>query len=145
MRVSTLRSSVFLFTVFSVEIFATAIKEPRGPIQEAIQNGVAAQYDRKDCIWRRGNDKDSCPDPDVKVYLYTSDRPRRELDSRESDWLRQDYDPIKENVLLIHGYAGSFIFNRIESSSRCNVENRGDTPWSVSVEIYFLFNIIYGI
>ncbi|XP_076176043.1 phospholipase A1 [Ptiloglossa arizonensis] len=81
-------------------------KQPLGPIQEAIQNGIAAQYNREKCIWRRGNDRDSCPDPDVRIFLYTSDRPRRELDSVESDWLRQDYEPTKENVLLVHGYAG---------------------------------------
>ncbi|XP_031834606.1 phospholipase A1 [Nomia melanderi] len=83
-----------------------ASKKPYGPIQEAIQNGLAAEYDRHKCIWRRGNDKDSCPDPDVRVFLYAPGRPRRELDSRSSDWLRQDYDPTKESVILVHGYAG---------------------------------------
>lgn len=81
-------------------------KKSYSPIQEAIHNGLAAEYDRNKCIWRRGNDKDLCPDPDIRVFLYAPDRPRRELDSRSSDWLRQDYDPTKESVILLHGYAG---------------------------------------
>lgn len=103
MLVST---QMFLFTALFLGVFGIN-REPHGPIQEAIQNGVAARYNKENCIWRRGNDKDSCPDPDVRIYLYANDKPRRELDSRESDWLRQDYDPTKENVLLIHGYAGA--------------------------------------
>lgn len=78
-----------------------------GPIQEAINSGAAAEYDKDNCTWRRGNEKDSCPDPDVHIYLYTPGRPRRRLDtSYVGDWLRQDYDPVKENIILIHGYAG---------------------------------------
>lgn len=107
MLVLTLKSSFILFAVLSVEALSIKKKEPRGPIQEALQNGLAAQYNRENCVWRRGNDRDSCPDPDVRVFLYTFHQSRRELDSRESDWLRQDYDPTKENVLLIHGYAGA--------------------------------------
>lgn len=109
MLASTFRTSLFLTTLFVLlaEI-STKKVQPKGPITDAIQSGAAADYDRKKCIWRRGSDRDSCPDPDVKIYLYAKDRPRRELDSRESDWLRQDYDPTKENAFLIHGYAGTF-------------------------------------
>lgn len=82
-----------------------------GPLQDAIKSGAAATYKEDDCIWRRGNDKDSCPDPDIHVYIHTSNRPRRELrPETSSDWLRQDYEATKENVILIHGYAGSFLF-----------------------------------
>lgn len=112
MLVST---QMFLFTALFLGVFGIN-REPHGPIQEAIQNGVAARYNKENCIWRRGNDKDSCPDPDVRIYLYANDKPRRELDSRESDWLRQDYDPTKENVLLIHGYAGAWIFVLLDTT-----------------------------
>lgn len=78
----------------------------RGPIQEAIESGAASEYNKENCTWRRGNDRDSCPDPDVHIYLYTPGRPKRMLDERESDWLRQDYEPTRENIFLIHGYAG---------------------------------------
>lgn len=78
-----------------------------GPIRDAIESGAAAEYNKDNCVWRRGNDRDVCPDPDVQVYLYTPGRPRVTLDPLEqSDWLRQDYEPTRDNVILIHGYAG---------------------------------------
>lgn len=78
-----------------------------GPIRDAIESGAAAEYNKDDCVWRRGNDRDVCPDPDVQVYLYTPGRSRRTLDTLgQSDWLRQDYEPTRDNVILIHGYAG---------------------------------------
>lgn len=85
-------------------------RAPRGPIQEAIQSGAAADYNKDDCTWRRGNDRDSCPDPDVHVYLHSElGKPKRKLEEfRRSDWLREGYNPTKENVILIHGYAGKF-------------------------------------
>jgi hypothetical protein len=82
--------------------------EGRGPIQEAIESGAAADYNKDECTWRRGNDRDSCPDPDVHIHLFTPGNPRRKLDpSHVADWLRQDYEPTKDNIILIHGYAGS--------------------------------------
>ena len=102
--------------------------EARGPIQDAIDSGAASQYNRDDCTWRRGSDKDSCPDPDVHLYLFTPkksstkklnsshhtvvDYTKKELNtSHTADWLRQDYDPDKESVILIHGYTGEFFFS----------------------------------
>ncbi|KAK2579140.1 hypothetical protein KPH14_001310 [Odynerus spinipes] len=102
---SKLRSIAFL-AIFIELIALCEGKPPRGPIEEAIQNGAADDYNKDNCIWRRGNDRDSCPDPKVHVYLYTPGHGRRELDSRESDWLRHDYEATRENVFLIHGYAG---------------------------------------
>ncbi|KAI4488586.1 hypothetical protein M0802_011476 [Mischocyttarus mexicanus] len=86
-------------------VLLEAWKEPHGPIEEAIQNGEANNFINQNCTWRRGDNKDHCPDPEVRVYLYTPGNPRRELDSRESDWLRHDYEPTRDNVILIHGYA----------------------------------------
>lgn len=63
-----------------------------------------------DCIWRRGNDKDSCPDPEVRVILYTgsgSTQTRQVLDMTHADWLRNSaWNPNNDNIILIHGYAG---------------------------------------
>ena len=81
--------------------------DAKGPIQEAIENGSANGYNKDDCIWRRDNDRDSCPDPDVHMYLYTPGNPKRKLDpSHVADWMRQDYEDSKETIILIHGYAG---------------------------------------
>jgi len=97
----------FLLTRVCTHIIAWRETRREGPIKDAIENGAAAEYNKDDCIWRRGNDRDVCPDPDVHLYLYTPGRPRRLLDPLEqSDWLRQDYEPTKDNVILIHGYAG---------------------------------------
>lgn len=83
--------------------------EAKGPIQEAIESGAADAYNKDDCTWRRGNDRDYCPDPDVHLYLYTPGNVKRKLDPNHvADWLRQDYEPTKDNIILIHGYAGNF-------------------------------------
>ncbi|KAH0561714.1 phospholipase A1 member A [Cotesia glomerata] len=82
------------------------VRLAKGPIQEAFESGAANDLKNEDCIWRRGYDTDDCPDPDVHIYLYTPGKPRRELVHGSSDWLRFDYDPTKENIVLIHGYAG---------------------------------------
>lgn len=29
-----------------------------------------------DCVWKRTNDRASCPDPDVQIILYTNDKTR---------------------------------------------------------------------
>lgn len=83
--------------------------EAKGPIQEAIDSGAASAYKKENCTWRRDNSRDYCPDPDVHLYLYTPGNPGRKLDpAHVADWLRQDYDPTRENVILIHGYAGAY-------------------------------------
>lgn len=84
-------------------------KLAKGPIQDAIESGAATDYNKEDCTWRRNDDKDLCPDPDIHIYLYTpgDNITRRELkNSDQSDWLQHDYDPTRENIILIHGYAG---------------------------------------
>ncbi|XP_071566062.1 phospholipase A1 [Temnothorax nylanderi] len=103
----TVLAASFLITRVCTHIIAWRETRREGPIRDAIESGAAAEYNKDDCVWRRGNDRDVCPDPDVHVYLYTPGRPRRLLDPLEqSDWLRQDYEPTKDSAILIHGYAG---------------------------------------
>ncbi|XP_018372508.1 PREDICTED: phospholipase A1-like [Trachymyrmex cornetzi] len=105
--VSIVLVASFLTSRVCTHVIAWREARREGPIRDAIESGAAAEYNRYDCIWRRGNDRDVCPDPDVHVYLYTPDQPRRLLDPLEqSDWLRRDYEPTRDNVILIHGYAG---------------------------------------
>jgi len=107
--VSMVLVASFLTSRVCTYVIAWREVKREGPIRDAIESGAVAEYNKHDCIWRRGNDRDACPDPDVHVYLYTPDRPRRLLDPLEqSDWLRRDYEPTKDNVILIHGYAGNF-------------------------------------
>lgn len=104
-----LAASLLIAPVLS-HIIAWRERTREGPIKDAIESGAAAEYNKDDCVWRRGNDRDVCPDPDVHVYLYTPDQPRRSLDPLEqSDWLRRDYEPTRDNVILIHGYAGDIL------------------------------------
>lgn len=47
-----------------------------------------------------------CPDQDIRFILYSGGE-RQAVDSYDTDWLRQSiWDPTKEDVFLIHGYAG---------------------------------------
>ncbi|BES94926.1 Lipase [Nesidiocoris tenuis] len=78
-----------------------------------LNNNGSANLSREDCIWRRGNDKDPCPDPDVHYYFYPP-RDQRGKNNRESvkfetlSWVRESsHDPNKDTVILIHGYAGT--------------------------------------
>ncbi|XP_011873983.1 PREDICTED: phospholipase A1 [Vollenhovia emeryi] len=103
---SLILAASFLVTQVRTHIIAWRETRREGPIRDAIESGAATESN-KDCIWKRGNDRDVCPDPDVHVYLYTPGQPRRLLDPREqTDWLRREYEPTKDNVILIHGYAG---------------------------------------
>ncbi|KAL5280433.1 hypothetical protein ACFFRR_004425 [Megaselia abdita] len=80
-----------------------------GIIQQALFLGDSTNFNttREDCIWKRF-DIDKCPDPDINIYLYLQlNSTRITFDMRQGDWLRQSkLDPFKENILLIHGYAG---------------------------------------
>lgn len=106
--VSTATSFLLLASSLHGHLVAWRERRLPGPIRDAIESGAAAEYNEDDCVWRRGNDRDVCPDPDVHVYLYTAPgRPRRLLDpAQRSDWLRHDYEPSRDNVILIHGFAG---------------------------------------
>lgn len=51
--------------------FAIAI-DAQGPVATALFLGDPALFNttREDCVWRRGNDRDQCPDPDVTMTLF---------------------------------------------------------------------------
>lgn len=60
----------------------------------------------RDCTWRPINEKTVCPDPDVKYILYAKGK-KEAVDITVTDWLRQSsWDPEKDDVLIVHGYAG---------------------------------------
>ena len=43
-------------------------------IQQALYLGDPDLFNttRDDCVWKRGNNMDKCPDPDIKIIMYTS-------------------------------------------------------------------------
>lgn len=84
----------------------------QGIIQQALYLGDASTYNttRDDCVWKRGLDiYDKCPDPDINLYLYSHiNETKDRLDINQRDWLRNSrWDPQKDNIFIIHGYAGS--------------------------------------
>lgn len=50
----------------------------QGIIAQALYLGDPNMYNNTmdSCIWKRGNDRDACPDPDITMILYTSGRVR---------------------------------------------------------------------
>ncbi|CAH1407090.1 unnamed protein product [Nezara viridula] len=77
-------------------------------IMEALTlgNGTTVMK-REDCIWRRGENRDPCPDPDVKYYFYGQGNIAEEVKGEPLSWVRESqHDPTKDTVVLVHGYAG---------------------------------------
>ncbi|KAF5298137.1 hypothetical protein FQA39_LY02561 [Lamprigera yunnana] len=80
------------------------------PIKDALflnNASVFGNNSRDKCIWRAThNQRAVCPDPDVSFILYAESN-RELVDVNENDWLRQSsWNATKDNVLIIHGYAG---------------------------------------
>ncbi|KAJ9597063.1 hypothetical protein L9F63_027045, partial [Diploptera punctata] len=66
-----------------------------------VWNAMDVRYWR--CVLKKTN---SCPDPDIKYFLYTPENPhRKQLDIRNPNALRYaGWDPGKRNVIIIHGF-----------------------------------------
>ncbi|XP_050310359.1 phospholipase A1 member A-like [Anthonomus grandis grandis] len=78
------------------------------PIKDALylHNFVQTNNTLQDCVFRPANAKDMCPDPDIRYILYSNGQ-KQVLDHGQTDWLRQSiWDPLKEDLFLVHGYAG---------------------------------------
>ncbi|XP_034945415.1 phospholipase A1 member A-like [Chelonus insularis] len=97
---------VMLFRGHNAGITEELARFAKGPIQDAIESGMASEFNKDECLWRRNDNRDPCPDPDIHIYLYTPGKPKKELIGKPSDWLMIDYDHNKDNIILIHGYAG---------------------------------------
>lgn len=43
-------------------------------VQQALYLGDPSLFNttRDDCLWKRGSDRDTCPDKDIRLILYTS-------------------------------------------------------------------------
>ncbi|XP_062552201.1 phospholipase A1 VesT1.02-like [Armigeres subalbatus] len=78
-------------------------------LTQALYLGDPASFNttKDDCIWKRG--EEYCPDPDIKTILYTSGivKDKFLFNMNHPDWLNDtEWEPSKENIILVHGYAG---------------------------------------
>lgn len=53
-------------------LFAYAVIDAQGPVATALFLGEPGLFNstREDCIWKRGNDRDQCPDSDITMTLF---------------------------------------------------------------------------
>ena len=72
--------NIFLFYLsicsdFTLDISAQHI------LTQALYLGNPSDYNttKEDCIWKHGNDRDVCPDPNINIILYTSGEKRGKL------------------------------------------------------------------
>ncbi|XP_049834941.1 phospholipase A1 member A-like [Schistocerca gregaria] len=92
-----------------------------GALEQALLLGLNStdEFSFRDCVWRRGSDRDACPDPDVHLYLYTSanasrvEVPQSRSALARGEWLREAAGNGgggglggRQLMLLVHGYAG---------------------------------------
>ncbi|XP_047002929.1 uncharacterized protein LOC124620301 [Schistocerca americana] len=90
-----------------------------GALEQALLLGLNStdEFTFRDCVWRRGGDRDACPDPDIHLYLYTSanasrvEVPQSRAALARGEWLREAVGGGgglggRQLVLLVHGYAG---------------------------------------
>ncbi|XP_039442735.1 phospholipase A1 VesT1.02-like isoform X1 [Culex pipiens pallens] len=80
-------------------------------LAQALYLGDPNSYNtsKEDCVWKRGNGEDRCPDADIRTILYTSGIVKEKFvfDMDHPDWLNDtEWEPAKENIILVHGYAG---------------------------------------
>ncbi|XP_044755241.1 phospholipase A1 VesT1.02-like [Coccinella septempunctata] len=104
-----------LFLVFigcpflGISLINSQFTLPNQPIKDALylHNTSISNLTLKDCSFRPSNNPNVCPDQDIRFILYTPGGKREIFDYSQHDWLRQSgWDPDKENIILVHGYAG---------------------------------------
>lgn len=62
-----------IFWLFFSLMFLGTVINAQGPVAQALFLGDQSLFNttREDCVWKRGNDRDQCPDPDVFMTLFT--------------------------------------------------------------------------
>ncbi|XP_030755491.1 lipase member H-like [Sitophilus oryzae] len=126
--------SIKLIIIVYVTIGGYAqITLPGEPVKDALflHGFVQSNNTLRDCVFRPANAKDMCPDPDIRYILYTNGK-KEVVDQTQSDWLRQSiWDPLKENMFLIHGYAGGDDTLPINVLRDAYIQNGSYNVWMV--------------
>ncbi|KAF2883416.1 hypothetical protein ILUMI_22750 [Ignelater luminosus] len=100
---------VFLVFIFGDSYGQVLNLSSSHPIKDALflHNSSISNNSLQDCSWRHVNEKNACPDPDINFILYTEPDNKEYVESYKTDWLRQSsWNDTKENIIIIHGYAG---------------------------------------
>lgn len=65
---------VFHSLLLLLLLLFTTVINAQGPVAAALFLGEPSLFNttREDCIWKRGNDRDQCPDPDITMTLFPS-------------------------------------------------------------------------
>lgn len=78
--------------------------DAQGPVATALFLGEPGLFNttREDCIWKRGNDRDQCPDADITMTLF----PAKNLHSKSKVYMHDDtnfneYDKLGKKCHLI--------------------------------------------
>ncbi|XP_076250878.1 lipase member H-like [Rhynchophorus ferrugineus] len=106
---------------------------PGEPVKDALflHGFVQSNNTLKDCVFRPANAKDLCPDSGIRFILYTNGR-KEVVDQSQTDWLRQSiWDPLKENMFLVHGYAGGDDTLPINVLRDAYIQNGSYNVWMV--------------
>lgn len=86
----------------------TPVTLPNEPIKDALylHNTSITNNTLRDCVFRPFNQEEACLESDVKFVLYSGGN-KQYMDSFSNDYLRHSiWDSTKENIFLVHGYAG---------------------------------------
>lgn len=75
----------------SISVLFAIVINAQGPVAQALFLGDPALFNttREDCVWKRGNDKDHCPDPDITMTLFPSKNSHAKSKVHHSNICRQ--------------------------------------------------------
>lgn len=67
---------LIVFFLMRFVLFFLLVASAQGPLGQALFLGDSNMFNttRDDCIWKRGYDRDHCPDPDISMTLFTSNK-----------------------------------------------------------------------
>lgn len=118
---------LFSFTVacmFYFILFGLIVIDAQGsigPLATALFLGDPALFNttREDCIWKRGNDRDQCPDPDITMTLFPAKNSHakskvRHLNSKSS---------------ILHGLCVCFTIEDIHTNIAQSLLTVNDCEW----------------
>lgn len=64
---------------------------------------------REDCIWKRGNERDQCPDEDITMILYTAKKTKVKV--RLFIYLLNAYNSVEEKKINKNNYDTRELYN----------------------------------